>query len=278
MLGKFVLLAMVMLFNSQCGKKVAELYFIDNTKLEKEVGESFDLVVNVKDIDIDNIDNDNISSFNDLKQDDLLVTLKVTEGGKAKDILSNRYHSEKVIKTRIENGKAKFEACHFKEVCVKDCRIVVGLGIYELESDGNYRLHVIKQVDEISKQVVVSESSYVMQMEKSSSNNIKLTITNNDAPLANKSAVVRARAPCLLRGWNDTYCHDHGISVHTSFSFYDHSITLDASGSWSTELDADGSWGKKVDEDTEGLCDLTLSVEVDDRVLTKKLAGNKGCE
>ena len=281
MWGRLLLLAGMLLFNSQCGgrsdRKVAKLSFADNTKLEKEVGKLFEVVVNIKDIDIKNIDTNDISSSKEgLKQDDLQVTLRVTERGKEKDILAFGRHSKEVIKKSIENGKAKYEGYHFKETCVKDCRIVVGLGINYGQpwSDGERMFHVIEQVDKISKQIVVTESSYVMQVEKLSGNNIKLTITNNGTPLANSSALVDAEVPCLEYGWHGHFC----VKPRDTSLFSKHSITLDANGSWSTELDADDSWQAEQGEDYQfNVCDVTLRIKVDNRILEKKLAGSKGC-
>lgn len=281
MLGKLILLAGMLLFSNQCEQQVAKLSllsFDDNTKLEKEVGELFEVVVNVKDIDIKNIDTDNISSSKaDLKQDDLRVTLKITEGGKNKQILSHDYRDmDNTIKTSIENGKAKYEGYHFKETCVKACRIVVGLGIHYGEpwSSGRRRFHVIEQVDEISKQIVVTESSYVMQVEKLSGSNIKLTITENGTLLANNSVIVDAEVPCLEHGHHGHYCR----TPRDTSLFYNHSVTLDPNGSWRTELDADGSWRAEQGEDYQfNVCDVTLRIKVDDRILEKKLAGSKGC-
>ena len=202
-MSRVILSAMFALFVSQCGKKVADLSFADSSELHVEVGEKFDVTVNVENIDMDNLDDDLDWTDHDGSPmdregkpywDSLYVTSKLMVKGKEGDILSRGYSDTRI---KDKGGLVKIEGYYFTETCTDDCRIVFGLRINGIcMADGGCESAQVEPVDEISKAVVVTPSSYAAKVERVSGKNIKLTVTKDGKPLANSSVEVSAYIGC----------------------------------------------------------------------------------
>lgn len=265
-------------------KKVANLSFADGSELHVEVGEKFDITVNVKNIDRNNLADDldwtdhrgnPMDREGDPRWDSLSVTRKFMVKGKASEILRGGYSDTRV---KDKGGVVKIEGFYFTETCADDCHIVFGLEIDGMcVADSGCESARVEPVDEIRKEVVITESSYAAQVERLSGKNIKLTITKGGKPLANGSAKVSARVKCeQSMGWGgcavppDTYLIDFGTM-----------ITLDADGSWSTELDADGSWLRAAQEAesdyTLNVCQVKFDISVDGREFDDLTPTGGGC-
>ena len=303
---RVIVLAMLALFVSQCesGKldvgseeekptekvdnnKVADLSFADGSELNVEVREKFDITVNVKNIDFDNLDDDldwkswldDSKSFalraKDLQLEDLRVTLKVVKNGTEQEILKTSIE-------RRENGVTKFTGLYVKEVCASGCQIIVGLKIYgHCVADGGCDYAQVESVDEISKAIVITKSSYAAQVERLSGKNIKLTITKDGKPLADSSAKVSAGVECQ---WTREF---FGCQIPLDTRLIDdQTVTLDANGSWSAELDADGSWEQEAIESykrelnmdyTLNVCEIEFDITVDGRYFDNLSPTGGGC-
>ena len=263
-------------------KKVADLSFADGSELHIEVGEKFDIVVNVNNIDRDNLADDldwtdhsgnPMDREGDPRWHSLAVTSKFMVKGKAGNILWGGYSD-----TRVKDigGVIKIEGFYFTETCADDCHIVFGLRISGMcVGDSGCESAQVKPVDEISKTVVVKKSSYAAQVERVSGKNIKLTITKDGEPLANGSAKVRALVRCeQSMGWT-------GCAVPPDISLIYQTVKLDTDGSWSTELDDDGSWLRAAQEAesdyTLNVCEVEFNITADGREFDDLTPTGGGC-
>ena len=267
-------------------KKVAELSFADSGQLNVEVGEKFDITVKVANINTDNVSNDldwtdhrgePMDREGEPDWSSLRVTSRLLVKGKGSNLLRGGYSD-----TRVEGkgGTIKIEGFYFSQACEEDCRIVFGLRVSGMcMEDSGCEGAQVEPVDEISKAVVVKPSSYALKLERLSGKNIKLTVTKDGVPLANKSAKVYASVECEQRGnpWWFGCAVPHDLSLIN----FDTTINLDANGSWSTELDADGSWLKKAREaksDYElDVCKVKFDISVEGREFDNLTATGGGC-
>ena len=301
----FVIVTMFSLLLVQCGGKVADLSFADSSELHVAVKEKFDITVNVKNINMDNIDDDldwNPARLfsKDLEQKRMHVILEVVKKGTVQDVVAQYSHIDKKYFTSwryeasIENGTANFKGLYFTEVCDSNCRIIASLIIYGHDcqpdsapndheySDCNWAK--VEPVDAISKAVVVRKNSYAARVERLNNKNIKVTVTKDDKPLAHASAKVNARAWCK-------YIVIEGGSCWETNLIDELAVTLDENGSWSNELDADGSWEKQVQEEerrryrnrditdtyTLDVCKVMFDIIVDGYVFSDLLPTGGGC-
>jgi len=146
--------------------------------------------------------------------------------------------------------------------------------------------------------VTIKKNPYAVQVEYLDGKNVKITVTQNGAPLANGKirvvstdvAVEKHRivsddeaafayhpltsympAPQICVKPNDPkVIRSHMIRVPV---FIAHELTLDANGSLTVELDADSSWQDKVNADVpaaerydleENICKANLTFSVED--------------
>ncbi len=271
-------------------KKVADLSFADGSELHVEVGEKFDITVNVKNIDRDNLaadldwtDPDGNPMDREGRADwsSLSVTRKFMVKGKRSGGWWSGFESlNSMIRglTR-QGGVVNFEGLYFTEPCADDCHIVFGLKIYGIcIADGGCESAQVEPVDEISKAVVVRQSSYAAQVERLSGKNIKLTITKDGEPLANGSAEVSATVRCEVDVQLGLGCR---VPPDIYLIDFNTKIALDANGSWSTELDADGSWLRAAQEAesdyTLNVCQVKFDISVDGREFDDLTPTGGGC-
>ena len=306
---RVVIVTMLSLLLAQCGGKVADLSFADSSELHVEVREKFDITVNVKNINMDNIDDDlnwrdRETASEDLQQKKMYITLKVVKDNTVQEIVASyspidkMYYASEIHEASVKNGLATFKGLYFTEVCSSNCQIIASLGIYGdycyPSTGGEKKRHEydycnraqLEPVDAINRVVVVSKNSYAAQVERLDGKNIKLTITKDDKPLTHASVKVNARGWCKHPPFEEGSCGLPTTNLIDALT-----VTLDENGSWSSELDPDGSWEKKVQEEERALsrgrditdiytldvCKVMFDIIVDNHVFSDLLPIGSGC-
>ena len=282
----FVFTATLLLIN-QCemgtdkeksNKQGASLSFADQTPLQKEAHELFDITVKVKDINLKIIKqslvwDDGEEGMTAISERHLDVDVYLEKEG---EDIYNCYSSDGFL----DDGETRFKDCYYSEACVNDCQIVAKLIISGCDDvlDRCFKAE-IESVDKVKKTAIFKESPYEVRITNPSSTNILVTVTKDNAPVRNSEIKVHTYEKYCLDsqgGLHQTLpLNSEGglyhsspppcvIGKHVPFGFSSEQAVLDANGSWSVELDADGSWKKEAGRELS-VCGLKFSITVDRR-------------